>query len=85
MGKIYSNIDDRLKTFIENQRIFFVGTAPAGSGGHVNISPKGLDSFRILGSNEVAYIDYVGSGVETIAHLRENARIISVREERSQY
>jgi hypothetical protein len=76
MGKIYSIIDDRLKTFIERQHLFFVGTAPAGSRGHVNISPKGLDSFRILGPNEVAYIDFVGSGVETIAHLRENGRII---------
>jgi hypothetical protein len=76
MANIYSRIDDRLKTFIERQHLFFVGTAPAGSTGHVNISPKGLDTFRILGPNEVAYIDFVGSGVETIAHLRENGRII---------
>jgi hypothetical protein len=76
MANIYSSIDGRLKTFIERQHLFFVGTAPAGRDGHVNISPKGLDTFRILGPNEVAYIDFVGSGVETIAHLRENARII---------
>ncbi|HET9129443.1 MAG TPA: pyridoxamine 5'-phosphate oxidase family protein, partial [Terriglobia bacterium] len=76
MGKIYSSIDDRLRTFIETQHLFFVGTAPAGIAGNVNISPKGLDTFRILGPNEVAYIDFVGSGAETIAHLRENGRII---------
>jgi hypothetical protein len=76
MAKIYSSIDDRLKAFIEMQHLFFVGTAPAGSVGRVNISPKGLDSLRILGPNEVAYLDYVGSGVETIAHLRENGRIV---------
>jgi hypothetical protein len=76
MGKIYSSIDDRLRKFIEMQHVFFVGTAPAGIAGNVNISPKGLDTFRILAPNEVAYIDFVGSGVETIAHLRENARIV---------
>jgi hypothetical protein len=56
--------------------VFFVATAPSGSGGHVNVSPKGLDSLRVLGPNRVAYVDYNGSGVETIAHLRDNGRIV---------
>ena len=76
MAKIYSSIDDRLKDFIEEQHLFFVGTAPVGGAGHVNISPKGMDSFRILSPNQVVYIDFVGSGVETIAHLRQNGRIV---------
>jgi hypothetical protein len=75
MGKIYSAIDGKLKTFIEAQQMFFVATAPS-SGGHINLSPKGLNALRILGPTTVAYIDYVGSGVETIAHLRENGRIV---------
>ena len=74
MGKRYDAIDDRLTTFIESQRLFFVATAP-GEGGHVNCSPKGLDSFAILGPTEVAYLDLVGSGAETIAHLRDDGRI----------
>lgn len=76
MGKIYSSIDQRLRAFMETQHIFFVGTAPAGIAGNVNISPKGLDTLRIFGPNEIAYIDFVGSGAETIAHLRENGRIV---------
>jgi hypothetical protein len=73
MGEVYDGIDDKLRRFIEAQHVFFVATAPRD--GHVNLSPKGLDSLRILGPREVAYIDYVGSGAETIAHLRENGRI----------
>lgn len=75
MGKVTTSIDDRVRAWIEAQKMFFVATAPAGSGGHVNCSPKGLDSFRVLGATSVAYLDFVGSGVETIAHLRENGRI----------
>jgi len=75
MGKVYEAIDERLKTFIESQHMFFVATAPL-TGGHVNLSPKGMDTFRILGPNTVAYLDYTGSGVETIAHVRENRRIV---------
>jgi len=56
--------------------MFFVATAPLDPGGHVNLSPKGLDTFRILGPRSVAYLDVFGSGVETIAHLRENGRIV---------
>jgi|SRR5580698_3725724 hypothetical protein len=76
MGKIYSSLDPRLQEFVQAQHMFFVGTAPLGAEEHVNVSPKGLDSFRVLGPNEVAYLDYVGSGAETIAHLRENGRIV---------
>jgi len=75
MGQTYDAIDQRLAAFIEAQHVFFVATAPAGAGGHVNLSPKGLDSFRILDPHTVAYLDLTGSGVETIAHLRENGRI----------
>ena len=76
MAHLYTEIDTRMRAFIEAQQMFFVATAPAGAEGHVNLSPKGLaDTFRILGPKTVAYIDYVGSGVETIAHLRENGRI----------
>lgn len=72
---VYTEIDARIREFIEAQHMFFVGTAPAGPGGHVNISPKGIDSLRVLGPKTVAYADYTGSGIETVAHLRENGRI----------
>ena len=75
MSKLYDVIDDRLAAFIGAQKMFFVATAPNGPDGHVNVSPKGYDSFRILGPNEVAFLDLGGSGIETIAHLRENGRI----------
>lgn len=73
MGDVYEAIDDKLQRFIAAQHVFFVATAPHE--GHVNVSPKGLDSLRVLGPREIAYIDYVGSGAETIAHVRENGRI----------
>lgn len=76
MGKAYPEIDAALRQFIQAQSVFFVATAPLDAGGHVNLSPKGLDSFRILGPRTVAYLDIFGSGVETIAHLRENGRIV---------
>ncbi|HKV82397.1 MAG TPA: pyridoxamine 5'-phosphate oxidase family protein [Candidatus Sulfotelmatobacter sp.] len=76
MGKIHTEIDDKLKEMILAQRVFFVGTAPLASEGNLNLSPKGLDSFRILGPRTVAYLDVIGSGVETIAHLKENGRIV---------
>ena len=72
---VYTEIDVRIREFIESQHMFFVGTAPSGPGGHVNISPKGIDSLRVLGPKTVAYGDYTGSGIETVAHLRENGRI----------
>jgi len=75
MGKHYDQLDERLIDFIGRQHVFFVGTAPTASDGHLNISPKGLDTFRILGPRTVAYLDLTGSGIETVAHLRENGRI----------
>jgi hypothetical protein len=75
MGKTYTGIDDGLRSFIAQQHVFFVATAPLAANGHVNVSPKGLDAFRLIDSTTVAYLDYVGSGAETIAHVRENQRI----------
>ena len=75
MGKLYDSIDAGLRSFIEAQRVFFVASAPS-SGGHVNLSPKGLDTLRIIDSRTIVYLDYVGSGAETIAHLRDNGRIV---------
>ncbi len=75
MGKAYDAIDDKLREFIEAQHVFFVGTAPRSAEGLLNISPKGLDSFRVLGPDRVAYLDITGSGIETVAHLKENGRI----------
>jgi hypothetical protein len=76
MGKIFEAITPELKKWIEKQKIFFVATAPLSAEGHINCSPKGLDSFRILDGNTVAYQDLTGSGIETIAHIKENKRII---------
>lgn len=76
MGKLRCAIDDAARRFIEAQRVFFVASAPLDAGGHVNLSPKGLDTFRILAPTTVAYVDFNGSGVETIAHLKENGRIV---------
>ena len=75
MGKLYTHIDDRLRAWIEAQHMFFVATAPLSGDGRVNLSPKGYDSFRILGPNTVAYLDLGGSGIETQAHIQENGRI----------
>ena len=77
MGRIYERIDDHLHKWINQQSMFFVGTAPAATDGHVNVSPKGpMGSLRILDDHTVAYLDIVGSGAETIAHIRENGRIV---------
>lgn len=77
MGKVYSEISDRLCEFLLAQKVFFVATAPSSSDGHVNVSPKGLTgSFAVLGPHRVAYLEYGGSGIETIAHLRDNGRIV---------
>src|SRR4051794_24061192 len=75
MGKIYDEITPFLADFIRAQHLFFVASAPLAADGHVNLSPKGLDTLRILGPRRVAYLDLIGSGVETIAHLRENGRL----------
>ena len=74
MSAVYESIDEKLAAFITDQHLFFVATAPT-EGGRVNLSPKGLDTFRILGPNRVAYLDLTGSGIETIAHLQQNGRI----------
>ena len=76
MGKLHDSISPDLATWITQQHVFFVATAPLSADGHVNCSPKGLDSFRVLGPRSVAYLDLTGSGIETIAHLRENRRIV---------
>ncbi|MFO7320329.1 MAG: pyridoxamine 5'-phosphate oxidase family protein [Chloroflexota bacterium] len=75
MGKFYDHINEHQRRFIEKQHVFFVATAPLSADGRVNVSPKGLDCFRVLGPNQVAYLDLIGSGNETSAHLLENGRI----------
>lgn len=76
MGRVRTEIDDATRRFIEAQHIFFVASAPLDTSGHVNVSPKGLDTFRILTPTKVSYLDFNGSGVETIAHLKQNGRIV---------
>lgn len=76
MGKLFDAIDDPMREWLQSQRMFFVATAPLSGEGLVNLSPKGLDSFAVLGPRRVAYFDLTGSGIETIAHLRENGRIV---------
>jgi len=73
MGQQYAEISDQLKQFIENQKIYFVGTATADS--RVNISPKGMDSLRVLNKNRVAWLNVTGSGNETSAHVQESPRM----------
>lgn len=76
MAKLYPEITPELREWISHQQMFFVATAPLAGEGHVNCSPKGGDTFRILGPREVVYADLSGSGAETAAHLRENGRIV---------
>jgi hypothetical protein len=77
MSKVLESIDERLARFLLAQPVFFVGTAPIAGDGHLNVSPKGMaGTFAVLGPLRVAYLDYTGSGAETIAHLRENGRIV---------
>lgn len=75
MGRVHEAITDELAAFMAAQPVFFVATAPLAGDGHVNVSPKGLDTLRLLDPHTVAYVDLDGSGIETIAHLRENGRI----------
>jgi len=75
MGKFFNSIHGQHKAFIEKQKMFFVGSAPLSADGHVNLSPKGLDCFRILSDTRVMYMDIIGSGNETSAHILENGRI----------
>jgi hypothetical protein len=77
MGKVYERIDEHQRAWIARQAMFFVGTAPLAGEGHVNVSPKGpIGSLRVLDDHTVAYLDVVGSGAETIAHIRENGRVV---------
>jgi hypothetical protein len=76
MGKTYDTITPQLSEWIAKQKLFFISTAPLSSHGHINCSPKGLDTFRIIDDTTVAYQDLTGSGIETIAHLKENGRIV---------
>jgi len=75
MGKFFDTLSSQHKAFIEKQKMYFVATAPLAESGHINLSPKGLDSFRILGNNTVGYMDVIGSGNETSAHILENERM----------
>ncbi len=75
MGKFHQSITPAHQEFIQKQHLFFVATAPLDASGHINISPKGLDTFRVLSEKKVAYLDFIGSGNETSAHTLENGRI----------
>lgn len=76
MGKVYQQIDAALADWIRRQQMFFVATAPLSGDGFVNCSPKGLDTLHIVGPREIAWLDLGGSGIETVAHLKENGRIV---------
>ena len=76
MGKLHDSLTPPLIAFIEAQKMFFVGTAPLSDTGHVNVSPKGMDSLRVMGPRSIAYLDVTGSGVETISHVKENGRMV---------
>lgn len=75
MAKIVPSISDDLRTWMMEQHLFFVGSAPLTADGHVNISPKGQETFRFFSPNRVGYLDLTGSGNETSAHMKENGRI----------
>lgn len=76
MANKHPALEGAIKEFIEGQQMFFVGSAPLDAKGHVNVSPKGLDTLRILGPKTVAYLDVTGSGIETVSHVKENGRIV---------
>jgi hypothetical protein len=77
MANVFDGIDEHQREWIARQSLFFVGSAPLAGDGHVNVSPKGpIGSLRVLDEHTVAYLDIVGSGAETIAHVRENGRIV---------
>jgi len=75
MGKIFDGVDAELSVWITAAPLWFVATAPLARDGRVNVSPRGHDTLSVLGPHRVGWVDYTGSGVETIAHLRENGRI----------
>jgi Pyridoxamine 5'-phosphate oxidase len=77
MARTLPEIDERLTRWIAAREMFFVATAPRTDDGHVNVSPKGpIETLQVLAPREIAYLDYGGSGAETVAHLRENGRIV---------
>jgi predicted pyridoxine 5'-phosphate oxidase superfamily flavin-nucleotide-binding protein len=77
VGREYAEIDQHWRDWIGRQPMFFVGSAPRADDGHVNVSPKGPGgTLRVLDERTVAYLDVIGSGAETIAHIRENGRIV---------
>jgi Pyridoxamine 5'-phosphate oxidase len=76
MARVFKAIDEEMAAWIRQQQMFFVASAPMAADGSVNCSPKGLDTLRILGPAEVAWLDLGGSGIETVAHLKENGRIV---------
>ena len=76
MGKLFEQITPELEAWLAAQKMFFVASAPLAAEGMVNCSPKGMDSFRVLAPRQVAYLDLTGSGIETVAHMRENGRIV---------
>ncbi len=73
--KVYDTLDERIISFIEKQKMFFVATAPLSADGHINLSPKGYDAFKVIDGTTVAWLDLGGSGIETQAHVQENGRI----------
>jgi hypothetical protein len=75
MARTYPEINTELKTWIEQQPMFFIASAPLQVDGHINISPRGLDTLRVLNQHEVIILDLTGSGNETAAHLDENGRL----------
>jgi hypothetical protein len=75
MGKEYTEIDEGIQRWMARQHMFFVSTSPLQSDGHINCSPKGLESLIVLGPRRLAYLDVGGSGIETVAHVKENGRI----------
>ena len=76
MGKEYQEITSDIERWLDRQRVYFVATAPLSGDGRINCSPKGMDSFRVRGPREIVYADIGGSGIETVAHLKENSRIV---------
>lgn len=76
MGKDYQEIDEKIQRWVAAQHLFFVSTAPRSDNGLINCSPKGLDALRITGPRQLVYADTGGSGIETVAHLKENGRIV---------
>jgi Pyridoxamine 5'-phosphate oxidase len=77
MGKVFERVDPTLAAWLQAQPVFFVATAPSDLDGHINLSPKGVEgTFAVLDEHRVAYLDLTGSGIETVAHLGDNNRIV---------